>query len=252
MSRIKKRSTLALTSGGWQAYEGAGTVLFAVMDGTSLSSSVLKLYDSTRQRNTDPRVGIWTQDTDFGTTVPVAVFSSGRIVATMGTTSADTHRGIPFANGLYVEKTGDTTHALDLTLLIKPLIKKSIDVGGQGAATHAVSVFDGPGVLHAVRVKTDPADVSLATGDIVIKDSNVTGTGNTLWTGTDFTTAGPTVLFASTTTGIDNAGTAATTAATGAYANEGIAFLKGLHVAAAGLNTTAGVRSYEMDFLIEA
>jgi hypothetical protein len=113
-------------------------------------------------------------------------------------------------------------------------------------------VFNGPGLLHGIRIFTDPVEVSAGTADITIKDLFSSGTANTLWTGTNYVTAGPAVLFASTTTGIDNAGSATTTAATGAYANPGIAFVNGLRVDIAQANATAGVRSYKMDFLIEA
>jgi len=250
MAKIRRRTATYAAAEGIQVHQGAGVLLYAAMDGTSLSSNVLTLYDGTSAN--DPVVSTWTQDTDFGTTVPVAVYKDGSIVATMATVSANTHRGVPFADGLFVKKSGDTTHAAVVDFVIKPLIKKSINIGGKAATTDVVNVFDGPGILHGIKIRTDASGV-LTTADLLFKDTNVIGTGGkTLWTATDYTTAAATVWSATTTTGIDDAGAAVTTGATGAYVNEGICFLSGLQITAAQLASGAGLRAATIDVLIEA
>ncbi len=253
--RVKKNATLI--TGGWQAYNGPGTLLYAVMDGTSLSSNVLTLYDTDAgaitaggpPAVTAPTLATWTQDTDFGTTVPVAVFNDGSVVATLGTESADTKRGIVFANGLFLNKTGDTTHNADLTLVIKPLIKKSVQIGS-GATSDTVQGFDGPGILHGIRIRVAPHVVTLGTLDLTFKDGVAGGSLRTLSTATDYATAGPLTWSPVTTTGIDDAGSATTTAATGAYPNEGVCFIDGLWVVAAQASA-AGLNA-QVDLLIEA
>ncbi len=247
MSNVKRR-TKTLTTGGWQAYTGAGVLRYAAMDGTSLSGNVLSLYDGSAV--TDPLAATWTIDTDFGLTAPDGVFRKGSIVATMGTTSANTHRGVPFARGLFVNKTGDTTHTALLDLIITPLINKSVNIGGKALTTDSVKLFDGPGILHGVRITVDAAEVSLGTVDFTFADSGAAD--RTIWTGTNYVTAGPALIAASTTTSIDDAGTERTTAATGTYPNEGIAFLDGLKISLAQANAGAGVRSCQVECLIEA
>jgi hypothetical protein len=246
MASIKRRdATWTTAGGGKQVYIGPGTLLYAVMDGTSLSSNVLTLYDSDRANTADPTIATWTQDTDFGTTVPVTCFGYGSIVATMATEAANVHVGIPFANGLYIVKTGDTTHTAACKFLIKPLIKKSCNLG-HGATTDSQRLFTGPGILHAVRISVPDVTVR-ATGtlDVVFKDST-----RTIWTATDYVTEGPSDWFATTTTGVDDTGTARTTAATGSYANPGIAFVDSLNVTAA--QGDASYLNAQIDALIEA
>lgn len=245
---LRTRTISTYLSGGWQAYKGPGTLLYATMDGTDLSSNVLTLYDSDRELTTDVTVATWTQDTDFGTTVPAAVYKDGSVAATLATVSANTKRGVPFFHGLFVNKTGDTTHNAALKLLIKPLIKKTVNLG-HGATTDSVRAFDGPGILHAVRLQLDPAVVNLATLDLLFRDGVTGGTLRTLSTATDYATAGPSVWSPVTTTGIDDAGTAVTTAATGSYTNEGPAFYDGLTIAMA--QGSAAVRNAQLDLLIE-
>lgn len=247
MGKIKRRDA-TLVSGGWQAYVGAGTLVAAVMDGTSLSSNVITLYDSLRSSTSDDTIATWTQDTDFGTTVPVRTYKDGSVVATLATVSANTHAGIPFAEGLFLNKTGDTTNPAALKLLIKPLIKKVAQIG-KGATTDTNVMFRGPGILHGVRVRVfTPTPATL---DILIKDG-VTGTTSdrTIVTATDYATAGPKVWSPVTTTGIDDAGTAVTTAATGAYANDGVAFVDGLTVTTA--QGSAASNNAQIELLIEA
>lgn len=238
-----KRRTTTLTSGGWQAYEGPGSLDFAVMDGTSLSSNVLTLYDSRRESTSDPLISTWTQDTDFGTTVPVAVYRDGSVVATMATQSANTHRGVCFADGLFINKTGDTTHTAALSLLIKPLIKKSVNIG-HGATSDTQRAFTGPGVLRAIKLTLAQETVALGTLDLTFKDDT-----RTIVTATNYATQGPAIWHPVTTTGIDDAGSAVTTAATGAYTNEGVAFLDSLNVVAA--QGSDAVVNAQIDLLIE-
>jgi hypothetical protein len=243
MAKLKRRD-YTLTSGGWQAYIGPGTLLYATMDGTSLSSSVISLYDSARSSYSDDLISTWTQDTDFGTTVPVACFKDGSVVATLATTSANTKRGVPFADGLFLNKTGDTTHTAALKLLIKPLIKKSIAIAA-GTTPDDVSIFVGPGIIHGIRLKVADATVALGTMDLLFKDLT-----RTLITATNYATAGPKIWSPVTTTGIDDAGSAVTTAATGAYTNEGVAFWDRLLVSTA--QASAATQNVQLDVLIEA
>lgn len=252
MSVYKLRSIATYTAGGWQAYQGPGVLTHAVYDGTGLSSNVLNLYDSANaQFSTETSLSTWTTDTDFGTTVPVSVFLDGRVVATLGTASANTGFGIPFARGLFVNKTGDVTNNLALKFLIKPLIRKSVTIGGLGAATGSINIFDGPGVIHGIRIRVSQAEVAAGTLDFLFKDSHIGGSGNTIITGTDYVTAGPRTLKPVTTTGVDDVGAAVTTAATGAYTNPGVAFVSGLNLSFTGANTTVGVSSADVDVLIE-
>ncbi len=251
MASIKQRTNTALVTGGWQAYIGAGTLLYAFMDGTSLSSSVLTMYDTEQGQITTsgvaaPSINVWTQDTDFGTTVPVACYKDGSVVATLATVSANTHFGVPFADGLFVNKTGDTTHNASLKFLIKPLIKKTVDLG-RGATTDEHTVFSGSGIIHGIRLRLGVATVNLATADLLVKDGSG---GNTLITATNYATAGPSIWSPVTTTGIDDAGTAVTTAATGAYTNPGVAFFKGVHLSLA--QGSAAEQNMKVDVLIEA
>lgn len=253
---IKRRDKAVYVSGGWQAYVGAGELIAAVYDGTSLSSNVLTLYDTASGATTEggvaaPTLATWTQDSDAGTTVPVRTYADGRVVATVGTASANTHLGVPFSRGLFVNKTGDTTNNLALKFLIRPLIRKSVNLslGGAGGAGQTVKVFDGPGILKAARIKTSQEAAAAGTADLLFRDGTASGSLRTLWTGTNYVTAGPSTLFPVTTTGIDDAGSAVTTAATGAYTNDGIAFVDGLWLNVAQGHATAV--TYEIDCLIE-
>jgi hypothetical protein len=240
---MKKRTT-TLTTGGWQAYEGAGVITHAVMDGTSLSSSVITVYDSNNGSSTNrPTIATVTQDTDSGTTVPVTTFRDGSVVATMATESANTHQGWEFFNGAYLVKTGDTTHTAALTLLIKPLIKKTVNLG-HGAATDSQRLFTGPGILRAIRISGSQAAAAITTTDILFKDVT-----RTLITATDYATQTLKNWYPVTTTGIDDAGTAVTTAATGSYTNPGVAFLDSLDVTLAQ-GATTGV-NYKVEVVIE-
>ena len=270
MANIKKRQRGGssdgrgtYTTGGWQACQGPGVLLYAVMDGATLSSNVLTLYDGISSTGAlaglvSPTITVatWTQDTDFGTTVPVACFKDGSVVATLETTSANTHLGVPFADGLFVNKTGDVTNDANLTFIIKPLIMKSVRLGletslGTYSATDNANLFDGPGIVHGIRITTSASAASLDTADLLFKDSNLSGTGNTLITATNYGATRTRDFWSPvTTTGIDDAGTAVTTGATGSYTNSGVAFLTGLHVNMAQGSTT--MKSFDVEVLIEA
>lgn len=249
---VRTRTISTYVSGGWQAYIGPGTLLYATMDGTGLSSNVLTLYDTDTGSATTPyippTIATWTQDTDFGTTVPAATFKDGSVAATLATTSANTKRGIPFGNGLFIDKTGDTSNNAALKLLIKPLIKKSVNIGHL-ATTDSIRAFDGPGILHAVKLTVDSAVVTLGTMDLLFRDGVTGGTLRTISTATNYATTGPSIWSPVTTTGVDDAGSAVTTAATGAYTNEGPAFYDGLTIEMA--QGSATVRNAQLDLLIE-
>lgn len=241
---MKRRTITTYVSGGWQAYMGPGVITHAVMDGTSLSSNVLTLYDSDNGSSSNiPTIATWTQDTDFGTTVPTTCFRDGSVVATLATESANTHLGLECFDGVYIVKTGDTTHNAAITLLIKPLIKKSVNVGHL-ATTDTQRLFTGPGIVRAIRLVPGYEAVALATMDLTFKDGT-----NTLITATNYATSGVKNWYPVTTTGVDDAGTAVTTAATGAYTNTGVAFVTSLDVAMAQGSSAA--RNAQVEVLID-
>jgi hypothetical protein len=253
-------------TGGWQAYNGAGLLRAVIIDYSGSSSScVLTGYDGVvatthgvAQSAPASAIQIWTRssDTDAGTTVPVTCYTDGDLPA--GTSTANVKAGLPFANGLWINKTGDTTHDCAMTVFIKPLIKKSVNLryvsGSAGSGIGSASVFDGPGLLHGIRIRCDIANPS--TADFIVKDSAITapaagtGSGNQLLIKTDYATAAEAVRPVVTLTGMDEGGTAVTTAATGAYASPGIFFASGLNVTLTGGGT--GEAPYQFDFLIEA
>lgn len=252
MSAIKKRQ-LTLTTGGWQVVDsGAGEIVALVLDYAAASSSCVLTAYSGNAVSGGIQIFTRSSDTDAGTTVPIGLYTDGDLVA--GTSTDNVKAGIPFHKGLFINKTGDTTHTVDITVLYRPLIKKSVNittVGADGSAAGTAAVFDGPGRLVGYHWKTDQRVPS--TADVTFKDSNVVGTGNTLMTktnigaGTPFTGAIRSVV---TTTNSDEGGTGVTTAATGAYASPGIFFTRGLHIAVAQAN--AYDAAYEFDVLIDA
>ena len=249
MSKLKVRQ-ITITTGGAQVYEGAGLLVGVVFDHHASSSGCVQtFYDSGNNASTTTQIYTRTSDTDAGTTVPVQLYTDGDLVA--GTSTANVKAGIPFAQGLYVTKTGDTTHADVWTFLIHPLIKKSVNIataGSAGSASGGASVFQGPGILHGIRIDCDAATPS--TADITVKDSAIVGSGNTILTKTNYGSTTIATRPVVTLTGSDEAGNAVSTAATGAYASPGIMFLSGLNVNVAQSNALD--RSYSMDFLIEA
>lgn len=247
MANIKTRS-INITTGGWQAYEGSGILLGAIFDhSASSSSNVITMYDGVG--STAVQVFTRSSDTDAGTTVPVRVYGNADLVA--GTSTDNVGLGIPFSKGLYLTKTGDTTHQDSYTLFIKPLIRKEVNVtaaGSAGSASGGASVFGGPGLLHGWRITADRDTPS--TADITVKDSPIVGTGNTLMTKTNYGYSAVATRAVVTTTNSDEGGTAVTTAATGGYANDGILFASGLNVNVAQSNALDA--TYQFEFLIEA
>lgn len=251
MASIKKRKTpVVYLTGAWQAYEGPGLLVGMAVDYSGSSSGcVLTAYDAISGITSGFSPFTVTSDTDFGTTVPVTCYTDGDLVA--GTSTGNVKAGIPFSRGLCFNKTGDTTHQVDITLLIRPLIKKTVQVttaGSAGSASGSASVFSGPGIMHGWRIKADTLTPS--TADITIKDSPIAGSGNTIMTKTNYGYAAETVRATVTTTGTDEGGTAVTTAATGAYASPGLLFLTGLNVNVAQAN--AQDAAYHFSFLIDA
>jgi hypothetical protein len=161
----------------------------------------------------------------------------------MATESANTHLGLEFFNGVYMVKTGDTTHTAAMTLLIKPLIKKTVSIN-HGATTDTQRLFTGSGVLRAVRTNLTYGAVALGTLDIIFKDST-----RSILTATDYATSTIKNWYPVTTTGVDDAGTAVTTAATGSYTNPGVAFLDSLDVTVA--QGSASFSSGKIEVLID-
>ncbi len=256
-ANISKTVPATWLTGGWQAYEGPGLWTAMVIDFISTSSNVLTAYDNFNSA-TGPQLWTLTSDTDVGTTVPITMFTDGDLPA--GTSTANVKVGIPFAKGLFINKTIDTTNDVKMSVFIKPLIKKTVNVmwlsGAAGSGIGAASVFDGPGILHGYRVKANTLTPS--TTDFLLKDSPLasptagTGSGNTIMTKTNYGYAAEAVRPVVTLTGTDEGVTGAvTTAATGAYANMGIHFTTGLNVSVQQAQGVTGT-IYEFDFLIEA
>ncbi len=250
MANIKRRD-VTITSGGFNVYQGAGVLMGAVFDhNASSSSNVVTLYDSDNNFSTAIQLYTRSSDTDAGTTVPVRMFTDGDLVA--GTSTANVRLGMVFANGLYLTKTGDTTHSDVYKFFIKPLIKKSVNItttGSAGSAAGSASVFVGSGLWHGWRIKADILNPT--TVDITVKDSGITGSGGTLMTKTDYGYAATATRPVVTTTNLDDAaGATVTTAATGSYCNDGIIFTTGLSVTLAQANAMDA--AYQIDFLIEA
>ena len=254
MASIKRRK-FTVTSGGVQVYQGACLVVAAVFDHNAASSSnVVTLYDG--NSTSDTAMYARTSDTDAGTTVPLPLYTDGYLPATFGTAAANGRAGVPFRNGVYLVKSGDTTHADVYTFFIKPLIKKTVavrTVGSAGSAVGGATIFDGPGLLHALYVAEDAANPS--TLDFLVKDSPMVtaagvGSGNTLVTATDWGSTGAVLRGVAALTGSDEAGNAVTTASTGAYASPGIFFATGLNVSVQQGNALD--RALVVEALIEA
>lgn len=249
MGNIKRRD-VTITSGGKQIYEGAGVLMGAVFDhSASSSSNVVTIYDSGNNASTAIQLFTRSSDTDAGTTVPLRLFGNADLVA--GTSTDNVGLGIPFSRGLYLTKTGDTTHEDNYKFWIKPCIKKSVNIttaGSAGSGAGGASVFAGAGLLHGWTIVTDI--LTPTTADITIKDSPIVNAGGVLMTKTNYGNAAPATRAVVTTTNADEGGTAVTTAATGAYDNDGILFTIGLNVNV--LQANAQDAAYQMDFIIEA
>src|SRR5574341_1456686 len=239
MANIKKRRNSSLTSGGWQAYTGPGVLVAAIFNHhASSSGNIVTIYDGFS--TSDYQLFTRTSDTDAGTTVPIILHTDGDLVA--GTSTANVHLGIPFARGVFLNKTGDTTHADDYTLFIRRCQKVSVQL--VGATDTGKEIADGPGIMYGYRIKPlhDQLPIT-ATADILFKDSHIPGSGNTLMTKTNYDTLSTQVRPVVTTTGSDEGGSAVTTAATGAYNNTGIYFASGLNVSLA--QGDAGIPDWE-------
>jgi hypothetical protein len=249
MAQIKRRD-VTITSGGFQIYQGPGVLLGAVYDhNASSSSNVVTLYDSDNNNSTAVQLYTRSSDTDAGTTVPVRHFGNADLVA--GTSTDNVGLGLPFSQGLYLTKTGDTTHSDSYKFFIKPLIRKTVNVttaGSAGSGAGGATVFGGPGLLRAWRIKVDTLTPS--TADITIKDSPIVNSGNTLMTKTNYGYAAEATRAVVTTTNVDEGGSTVTTAATGSYDNDGILFTTGLNVNI--LQANAQDAAYQFDFLIES
>lgn len=238
MASIKRRS-VTITSGGAQIYQGPGVLVGAVFDhNASSSSNVITLYDGSTQYAGGIQIYTRSSDTDAGTTVPIGMYTDGDLVA--GTSTANVKSGIPFTKGLFLTKTGDTTHSDVYTFFIKPLIAKTVDVLG-GATTGAASIFSGPAMWHGYSISLGPATAALTTADFLFKDSPIAGSGNTVMTKTNYSTAARTIRPVVTTTNSDEGGSAVTTAATGAYASPGILLTTGLNVNVAQASASDGI-----------
>jgi len=269
MANIRKRThnvgaTLS-DSTALNFWTGAGVLLGLSVDyaAAANANTTLKMYDTVLPPGTvvgtaqvDPSVFVGTTiNTDFGTTVPNRCFTDGDLVA--GTSTANVKLGIPFARGLYVVVAADVTGPQAVTCYIKPLIAKTTNVRTTGAAGSAVgsrTLFVGPGLLHGLFIKTDVAVPS--TTDFLLKDGLAdeiagTGAGNTILTKTDYgLVAGYAIRPVVTTTNVDDVQATVTTAATGAYANDGILFGTGLNVSVQQCDALD--RALEITALIEA
>jgi len=270
MGRIVKRvhnigATLS-ESTALNVHVGPGVLigLSVNYDAAANANTTLKMYDTVRPPGTavgaasvDPAIFVGTTiNTDFGTTAaPNRCFTDGDLVA--GTSTANVKLGIPFAKGLYVVVGADVTGPQVVTTFVRPLIAKSANVktaGSAGSATGSKTLFTGPGLLHGLSIQTDPAAPS--TLDFLLKDGLAdeiagTGAGNTLLTKTDYgAVVGRAVRPVVTTTNVDDVQATVTTAATGAYANDGILFGTGVCVTVTGADALD--RALKIIALIEA
>ena len=212
--------------------------------GTSASGSVLTIKEKDSDGLTKFTIST---DTDFGTTVPLRIFHDARLIS--GAATAGVGLNPVFFEGVYVSLTAPSaTTNSQVTLWLRPLIYKKVQVTG---VTDAKVAFNGPGLLKGARVNYTGADTGT---DIQISDTvtitagapaapHLTVVGNTV---TDWAAVNQQLV---TTTNTDEAGTGVTTAATGAYANDGIAFRTGLTVGVAQGTADEGAI---VDFAIEA
>lgn len=170
-----------------------------------------------------------TGNTDLGTTVPVRLHGDARLIA--GTATAGVGLNLPFFDGVFAEVTLDVAGPQSVRIILRPLIKKSVGVvtvGADGAAVGSANIFSGPGRFKAARV--DYGQDVPSTTNTQFRDGVAIG-GRALTVATDVNTDWAAVdQSVVTTTGEDEAGAAVTTAATGAYANDGVLFYEGLFV----------------------
>lgn len=248
-SRIITREARLAAAGTFAApiYGGPCELLgLAVNYGASASGSVLTLKEKDANGLTKYVI---TTDTDFGTTVPVRIFHDAKIIA--GTATAGVGLNVSFFEGIYVSVTGDSssTTGTVVTAWIRPLIIKKVALHG---VTAAATLFQGAGRLKGVRVDYTAdmaagADLQITDG-VIGPDGLVAGNNLTVYTDvvTDFAAVNQQVA---TTTGHDEAGSAVTTAATGAYANDGVLFATGV---SAGLAQGTANAAAIIEVLIES
>lgn len=239
---VKLGATLSRSTAA-NIWTGAGVLVGLRVDYAAAADAgtLLKMYDTVLSDGTainaakDPAIFVGTAiNTDFGTTVPNRVFTDGDLVA--GTSTANVKAGIPFAHGLYAVVSLDVAGPQTITAWIKPLIRKIVNVktaGSAGSAVGSRQLFSGPGLLHGLRLTANP--LAPSTMDFLIKDGIAneiagTGAGSTLLTKTNYSNAALAVRPVVTTTNVDDVQATVTTAATGAYANDGILFENGLNV----------------------
>jgi len=269
MAGIRKRThTLGATlseSTAINFHTGPGVLIGLTVDYAAAADAgtLIKMYDTVLAPGTaitaanDPAIFVGTGiNTDFGGTVPNRVFTDGDLVA--GTSTANVKLGIPYAKGLYVVVSADVTGPQTITCYFKPLIAKRFNVSTAGAAGSAVgsrTLFVGPGLLHGLRIKMDI--YAPTTTDFLLKDGLAdeiagTGAGSTLLTKTDYGAVGgnPAVRPVVTTTNVDDVQATVTTAATGAYCNDGILFGTGLNVSIQQCDALS--RAMDITALIEA
>ena len=251
MGHIRVKQFNIGTSGvaaGFQFLEGPGVVLGMAVDfhASAAAGTVLTLWDGFNTSGTQLYTS--TGNTDIGTTVPVRLFQNGRLIA--GTSTNNTHAGLPFFDGVFANIATDTTGPQSVRLWIKPLTRKTAQfatTGSAGSAAGGVTLWTGAGILHAARVLYDPN--TPATADLTFYDGTSTS-GRALTavanTNTSWTTSANQAL--NTTTCQDETG-AALTCAANAHENDGILFYTGLHAAIA--QSDALSRAVSVEALIE-
>ena len=231
-----------------QLWQGPGILLAMSLNRTDSSGLVTTIYDSATGDSAAPTIYTQTGDADLGLTVPVVLYGDADLVA--GTSTAGVGPGLIFADGMFLVNSGDTTDtAVAYTFWVKPLIKKSVNVGN-ASATVTSPIWHGPALWHGYRIKLDPASATLGTLYITFTDEASPGdSGPTVMTKTNYATLGPTLRKVTTTTGEDEAGAAVTAAATGSYGTPGIYLRDGLSVNIAQASSVT--REVELHCLFE-
>ena len=217
----------------YQFATGAGILLALTADfhASADAGTVVDIHDGFGTGG--PKIYTQTGATDLGTTVPVIIQGDADLVA--GTATAGVSTGVIFTRGLFVNVTLDVTGPQVLSLWYKPLVKKSVNVtttGAAGAGAGQAQIWQGPGLWHGYAITLNP--LSPSTFDLVFRDA-ITDAAPTVMTKTNYATTPGTYTLRDvvTTTGEDEAGTAVTTAATGAYNNHGIYLRTGLRAVVA-------------------
>ena len=226
-----------------QFYEGPCVIEAMSIDfhASADGGTVVTIYDgfSTSGRSIYTQTGA----TDLGTTVPVVFHGDADLVA--GTSTAGVGNGLVCADGVFVAVTLDVTGPQNITLWIRSLVKKTVNLaltGAAGSAAGAAQIWQGAGLWrgYLVGLGSQPG----TTLDLVFRDA-ITDAAPTVMTKTNYATLPLTIRQVVTTTGEDEAGAVVTTAATGSYNNDGIYLRTGLRVVGAqgnaGIVTIAGL-----------